>query len=172
MAYGPPPAPPPNPYGEPVPPPVMHPGGAADPGAGARRVKGPAIGVIVTGTIGLVMSLLSLPLRGAMLRWYADMLEGMQQGEAAEQLRTMIDKPGPFDYIGIVVGVLVGALTIAGGVAMLRLRSWGFALTGAILAALPCMSGCCCIGLPIGIWALIVLLDKDVKTAFEQAARG
>jgi hypothetical protein len=31
---------------------------------------------------------------------------------------------------------------------------------------IPCLSPCCCLGLPIGIWALVVLLDNNVKASF------
>jgi hypothetical protein len=48
---------------------------------------------------------------------------------------------------------------------MKRLENYGFALTGAIVAMVPC-SGCCLLGLPFGIWALVVLSDSSVKEAF------
>ena len=44
-------------------------------------------------------------------------------------------------------------------------------MAGAIVAMLPC-SGCCLLGLPIGIWAIIVLIDSDVKRAFNGGAGG
>jgi hypothetical protein len=31
---------------------------------------------------------------------------------------------------------------------------------------IPCISPCCLLGLPIGIWALVVLLKPEVKAAF------
>jgi hypothetical protein len=35
----------------------------------------------------------------------------------------------------------------------------------------PCFTGCCClVGVPLGIWSLIVLFNKDVKQAFEAKA--
>lgn len=37
----------------------------------------------------------------------------------------------------------------------------------AILAMIPCVSPCCLLGLPLGIWALIVLLKPEVKAAFQ-----
>ena len=49
---------------------------------------------------------------------------------------------------------------------MKTLKSYPLALTGSIVAMLPC-SCCCVIGLPIGVWAVIVLLKPAVKLAFE-----
>jgi hypothetical protein len=59
-------------------------------------------------------------------------------------------------------------LTMIGGWRMWSLRNYGLAVTGAIVAAIPCVScaGCCGIGEGIGIWALVVLLNTDVRAAF------
>jgi uncharacterized membrane protein len=48
---------------------------------------------------------------------------------------------------------------------MLRLRSYGLAVAGAILAMLPC-SPVFLLGLPIGIWALVTLRRQEVIDAF------
>ncbi len=34
-------------------------------------------------------------------------------------------------------------------------------------AMIPCVSPCCLLGLPLGIWALIVLVKPEVKAAFQ-----
>src|SRR5437868_12510427 len=52
-----------------------------------------------------------------------------------------------------------------GGWHMANLKSYGRAVTGAALAILPCSVGCF-LGLPMGVWALIVLLDPKVRAAF------
>jgi hypothetical protein len=47
------------------------------------------------------------------------------------------------------------------------LQSYGVALTGAILSVIPCCgSPCFVLGIPFGIWALVVLNDESVKSAF------
>jgi hypothetical protein len=43
-------------------------------------------------------------------------------------------------------------------------------VTGSILSIIPCTNSCCCIGTPLGIWALVVLLNSDVKLAFSRSA--
>ena len=65
-------------------------------------------------------------------------------------------------FIMLVLGVLI----ILGGVKMKQLRSYGLAMTATILAMIPCTSPCCVLGLPIGIWALVVLNNAEVKSAF------
>jgi hypothetical protein len=61
--------------------------------------------------------------------------------------------------------LVVSALIIFGAWQMRNLKSYGLALTSSILAMIPCHL-CCMVGLPIGIWALIVLLKTEVKSAF------
>lgn len=63
------------------------------------------------------------------------------------------------------VAIALGIVTIIGGMKMQSLQSYGFALTASILCMLPCHS-CCIVGLPIGIWSLVVLMQPDVKAAF------
>jgi len=52
-----------------------------------------------------------------------------------------------------------------GGLKMKKLENYGSVMTACILALLPC-GNCCCIGLPLGIWALVVLNRPEVKDAF------
>jgi hypothetical protein len=63
-------------------------------------------------------------------------------------------------------GLIWGGLVISGAVCMLRLKLYALAMTGSIVAMVPCFSGCCLLGLPLGIWALLVLNRPEVKNAF------
>jgi hypothetical protein len=71
----------------------------------------------------------------------------------------------------LVVGVLMVVLsfvTILGGVYMRSLKGYGLAIAGAIIACVPCISAmaCCGVGEGIGIWALVVLANPEVRAAF------
>jgi hypothetical protein len=56
------------------------------------------------------------------------------------------------------------AFSIYGALQMMNARKYGFAIASAIITIL---SGCVVvIGFPIGIWALIVLLKPEIKSAF------
>jgi hypothetical protein len=105
-----------------------------------------------------------------------------QQAEAqmtAEQKREMEKlKEAGFDFqslvknfaVGFVVlgiiEVLCGLVTLFGGIKMMSLQSYGLAMTGAVLAAIPCISPCCLLGQIAGIWGMVVLMSQDVKSAF------
>lgn len=77
--------------------------------------------------------------------------------------------------IGLIFGsLLLFVLAIAGlfgAIKMIRLRSWGSALTASIMAIFPF-----CLCLPLGIWCVIVLSMENVRLAFEandrRAERG
>jgi hypothetical protein len=49
---------------------------------------------------------------------------------------------------------------------MQQLTSHGLAMAAAIIAMIPCFSPCCVLGLPFGIWALVVLSKPEVKSQF------
>jgi hypothetical protein len=69
-------------------------------------------------------------------------------------------------YLGYGVAALVwGACVLLGAIQMLRLRSYGLAMASSIIAMLPC-NGCCLLGLPFGIWAVVMLAKPEVKDAF------
>jgi hypothetical protein len=65
------------------------------------------------------------------------------------------------------VGLVLGLVTLLGAVQMLRLRTWWLALAGAIVAMVNFPVCCCTGGLPVAVWALIVLLLPYVKPSFE-----
>ena len=50
---------------------------------------------------------------------------------------------------------------------MKKLENWGLAMDGSILAMVPCLSPCCFVELPVGIWCLVVLTKDHVKMAFK-----
>jgi hypothetical protein len=48
---------------------------------------------------------------------------------------------------------------------MKALEQWTMAIVASVVAMIPC-SCACILGLPIGIWSLVVLLKPEVKAAF------
>jgi predicted RNA-binding Zn-ribbon protein involved in translation (DUF1610 family) len=58
----------------------------------------------------------------------------------------------------------VYALMFVGAWRMMQLRNWGLALTSAILMLMPCTI--CWLGLPVGIWAIVVLSLQSTRDQF------
>jgi hypothetical protein len=128
----------------------------------AGRVSGPATALIVTAILGMV---------------------GLALGIMANVAQvTLLQFPGhnrPLDFMPIMLPIGI-ALTIdavhlalcvvmlLGAIKMKNLQNYGWAMASAIIAVIPCISPCCVLGLPFGIWALVVLSDAGVKAAFAQ----
>ncbi len=130
----------------------------------AQKVKAPAIALMVVAAITFVMQILSIVanLLGISFMSAGDMsqFEGMEGMEWMAPLMS-----GTFAVVTGIVVMAVAALIFFGAMKMKDLQSYGLAMTAAILAIIPCFSFCC-LGIPFGIWALVVLLNKDVKPAF------
>ena len=72
-----------------------------------------------------------------------------------------------FTALGITVVVLscIWLTMLAGGIQMLRLKTWGLCLAACILAVLPC--SCLAIfSIPLGIWGIVMLSLQSVRSAF------
>lgn len=118
-------------------------------------VSGPATGLMVVGgltILGAVVGALRV-MGGA----------AMMQTTGNPQLDRAVALLG--GVVGILFAVAIGVVILMGATKMKRLENYGFAMAASILAMLPC-SACCLIGLPIGIWSLVVLSKPEVKSAF------
>jgi hypothetical protein len=141
-----------------------------DPYRGADLALPPGIALMITGSLSLLIVL----------------------GSAAFiAMAVFMDpnaKPQP-DAIALLVGmtaveILIGGtfcgLIFAGGNSLRKCGSYGLAMTGAVLAVVSLIFGCpctplgfsgmgmACLNLPVGIWALIVLTNMDVREAFRR----
>jgi DNA-directed RNA polymerase subunit M/transcription elongation factor TFIIS len=126
------------------------------------QVAGPATALIVVSAIVLGLSILMLFLYvfagAAMVALLADKrMEGDNQEGMME--RTVIG------IAQSIMQIVLNGLVLAGALKMKRLRSHGLAMTSSILAMIPC-TGCCLLGLPFGIWALVVINRPEVRGEF------
>jgi hypothetical protein len=71
-----------------------------------------------------------------------------------------------------VIGVVIGVLILIGALKMKKLESYNWAMASSILALAPCVSPCCVVGMPVGIWALVVLSKPEIKESFQQRTAG
>ncbi|HEY1171172.1 MAG TPA: DUF4339 domain-containing protein [Verrucomicrobiae bacterium] len=124
-------------------------------------VKAPAIALIVYAAISV--GWLGLQALGMVVEPDYRQMSGIDP-EAAEMAKQM---RGPM-MVGMLGGGVVSVILIfLGAFRMLNLKNYGLAMTGAIAAFLPCICPCCLLGIPLGIWALVVLNNADVKNHFD-----
>jgi uncharacterized membrane protein HdeD (DUF308 family) len=156
----------------------------------ARRTNVPGIFLIICGVLNLLVGLFELgnvafiavqpaeeiakqqdTITDAMTKIFPQAKEEIEkekqkQAAAPEQLKT---KAVVQSAIFTAILFVTGLVPLVGGIRMRALRSYGLAVTGAIVTAIPCLSPSSCpcgLGLIFGIWALVVLLNADVKAAF------
>lgn len=132
--------------------------------AALQAVKGPAIALIVTSIVNLVFGVWQL----ARLAWFSnvDLYSRMPQLNDPQIQKIIHLLYGPVGIASSVFELLVSVLILIGALKMQALRNYPLALTAAILAAVPCLTPCCFLGLPFGIWALVVLNKSGIKSQF------
>jgi hypothetical protein len=125
----------------------------------SSQVSGPAIGLLVTGIIGaffaglgLIASIVGMGIAPFIREEIPDRYAEIWEGSVGAA--------------GSIVEIIVAAFIIYAALKMRELKQWEVSLAASIVAMIPCISPCCILGLPIGIWALVVLLRPEVKNAF------
>jgi hypothetical protein len=138
------------------------------PEQGTGRVKGkvvaPAIALMVVGILGLAFSLLNVVVA---------IIQPVQpiDPNAPEFIQEIQrQSAGPLAAVLQSVFLIVNTLIIFGALKMMKLRSWGWAMTSTVLAMVNVGTCCCVVGLPIGIWSVVILSMEDVKQAFAVVA--
>jgi len=133
-----------------------------------EQVNVPAIGLIVTGGLGIAISLLGI-LKNAMGKQELT----TQQTQALQgnpQLLHFIQSiqgfSGPLGILLNLIAIAVSIFVIFGAIKMRRLEGYGLAMAASIIAMIPFCSPCCCVGIVFGIWGIIVLCKADVKSYF------
>ena len=130
------------------------------PANGTGKIVAPAVGLMVAGMLKLSSALTALFFLASLnTGWLGTMLENLGIG--------------PFSHWEVLPGfsivllkVVPACLILFGGLQMLQLRSYAWAIAAGILAIVCCSL----VGFPVGIWALIILARQDVRETFANAA--
>ncbi len=122
-----------------------------------HRVWIPALGLLVAGGINCLAAV------GLVLAAVFSLLTKGFSGEFV----TFGFQHGAARLVIVAATVTYAAFVLLGGWNLMQLRSRRIALVGSVLALLPFSPGFV-VGLPMGIWALVVMRDKQVKAAFGQ----
>lgn len=151
--------------------------------AALRKIKTPAIGLIVAAVINLLLSVWGLvqwlflrpdqqQLNSELERLNSELqqLNNPQLQEFVQKIFHMLygEFGTTFSLVSIIFGFIMSVLILMGTLKMKSLQSYHFAMTAAILSVVPCLTPCCgyVIGLAFGIWALVVLRKPEVKSQF------
>lgn len=146
------------------------PGAPVDPQAVARQLKAPALLLIFFAVAGIVFAVSGLFLKQF---WVDAMIRGIEQMNLPidANARAQLDAArnagiGVMDVGQVIFGAAMNVVMLLGALKLMKVQSWGFSLAAAILVMLPCGSCCCCLGIPLGIWIIVLLNKPEVKAAF------
>lgn len=126
----------------------------------SSQVSVPAIGLLVIAILDIIGNLISIS------------ISFVREGFVPFIVRSRVynQLPHMFDgtvNIGIsIAGLLVSGFVVYAALMMRELKQWELCIAASILYIIPCVSGCCILGIPFGIWSLVVLMKPDVKEAF------
>jgi hypothetical protein len=142
--------------------------------APATDLNSPAIGLIVAGALGALVTLAGI---GAnlmtLVTGHSAGSEFLNDPNLPPALKPLL-QAGASGAMGLFFNLVQAAANgfiIYAGLQMREAKQYGVCVAGAGLACVPlCFSSCCClITLPLGIWALVVLLGEKGKARFQGA---
>jgi hypothetical protein len=117
-------------------------------------VKAPAIIMIVCSALGIVLQLFSILMN----------LIGTGLGASSAEYSQLAS--GAVGILFSLIAICVGGFCIFGLLKMTKLENRSMSYVAVILSMVPCFGSCWCINLFVGIWALMVLGDPQVRDSF------
>lgn len=132
----------------------------------AERVSGPAVGLMVTGALTILTAvvLLIMNLFNVAVLGMGTPTTGTGSDPQTQRLIYMFS--GALGAFSRILSIVIGGFIFYGGMKMKKLENHGLCLGASIVAMVPCLSPCCIIGIPIGIWALTTINKPEIKSQF------
>ena len=143
----------------------------------AAKTATPGLILMLTAIVLMILSLVGIAVVASGFDAEVEMLEYFESiqppGQAKENFKKQIEEAKKKDktfglivnVISTVLGLIFEFLMLLGAMKMRQVKGYGLAMTGAICALIP-LNSCCCLAMPVGLWALVVLLNEDVKAGF------
>ena len=127
-----------------------------------RKLKVPSTGLLVCGCLNGFLGFITL--LSGVLRFSGLTGKEVLPTNEAERAGYLFATFGGYGIA--LVSLVVAPIVVFGAMRMGEGRSRGLAIASAILAILPLTSCCFFVSAVFGIWALVVLMQADVKAAF------
>lgn len=131
---------------------------------GSDEVKAPALALMIVATISIVLVSLGLVVDLFLLMSGAiDMLEADNRRPISRTTSVIVRIAW-----GLLLAV-ASAFVLFGATKMKNKSNLGLARASAIVALVPCVGPCCILGIPFGIWAILVLNKPNVQQSFQDS---
>jgi len=127
-----------------------------------EKVQAPALALQLVGVIGLLVQLLSLTAN--FFGTGFSMFGNLYHQHFSRAMRGLVS--GTLGIFSSLIGLALAVVVILWAQKMKELKDYNLAIAASILVMVPCLSPCCILGLPVGIWSLLVLTQPEVKAAF------
>ena len=124
------------------------------------RVSAPALALLATSTLSFLLLMASL----AFSVWL--LVSGKSDELPAPRFLTK-EAEVAIRIGANVLAQLLHFVVFVGALRMFRLRSRAWARAACVCALVPCCGPCLVLGIPFGVWGLVVLSDPAVQAAFE-----
>jgi hypothetical protein len=153
-------------------PPPLSPAGVGGREAALQRVKVPAVALMVTAILNIILavwSLIQLIFSNPDVQQLNSELAQLNNPQVEQFVQKMLHLMyGPLGIVNIFVELAISVLILVGAKKMKSLQSYEFSLAAAALSTVPCLTPCCgyVLGLAFGIWSLVVLRKPEVKSHF------
>jgi hypothetical protein len=155
-----------------------------EPGRGPRgrvararqKVSLPALFMLITGLLCLAFNVMAIALLwlapDTIVRGKYDLMKDLFPQQPLPPYEEFLKQEQTQQTGLYALRIVASLLVVVGAMKMRSLQGYGLAMTAAVVSVIPaCVNECCCM-LPFGIWALIVLLNGEVKQGFSIMARG
>ena len=123
------------------------------------------VAMLVVGILGFVVMGGIFVISLVMMQLQPDMFQpvgiDMDEQQQAAHTTSMTIAFGIYGVSG-----LMQIPVILAGIGLMKAKWKSFTFIGAIINVIPCCSSCFLLGIPFGIWALVVLSDPDVRARF------
>ena len=131
-----------------------------------EKVQLPSIFLMVIAFLGILNNIGGLIL--GIVGSSRDLIDSLfRQNVDPEALKLLVEmQDGPTLIASSIFGLFVSGIVLIGAFQMSRMRTFPLAVIASVAAMTPFYGCCCCLGLPVGIWSLVVLFNDDVKRAF------
>jgi hypothetical protein len=127
------------------------------------KLRLPAVGLISLGALNILASIVLI------LGRLASLIKGEERVIVNDAERLGYEVSMVYFPLVSLISIAAAPIIMYGGVQMLSARKYSVALLAAILALMPFSSLCCVLGVPIGIWAIVVLRNPEVRAAFQNS---
>ncbi|MFP6613827.1 MAG: hypothetical protein VB835_16065 [Pirellulales bacterium] len=131
-----------------------------------QKVRRPGVALLVVGVFGLLGMGAYLVLTAFAMSVPGNPAAAGPPANAAEAERI-----GYYvGFYGAIGGMCLQAaaqiIVIFGGINLIQMKGRGIAMTACIVSLIPGASACFLLGIPFGIWGLVVLNDAEVRQVF------